>query len=85
MEAAITALVALIGGGAALNNRLGSVVNNSLRAVLGRVPLKAVISDKREILFAIIAIPIINKAGIVIHKANNLTDELVNLSLGIKN
>jgi membrane protease subunit HflC len=35
---------------AALNNRLGSVVNNSLRAVLGRVPLKAVISDKREIL-----------------------------------
>ena len=33
---------------AALNNRLGSVVNNSLRAVLGRVPLKAVISDRRE-------------------------------------
>ena len=35
---------------AALNNRLGSVVNNSLRAVLGRVPLKAVISDRRELL-----------------------------------
>jgi len=34
----------------ALNNRLGSVVNNSLRAVLGRVPLKAVISDRRELL-----------------------------------
>ena len=33
---------------AALNNRLGSVVNNSLRAVLGRVPLEAVISDRRE-------------------------------------
>ena len=32
----------------ALNNRLGSVVNNSLRAVLGRVPLNAVISDRRE-------------------------------------
>ena len=32
----------------ALNNRLGSVVNNSLRAVLGRVPLSAVISDRRE-------------------------------------
>ncbi len=35
---------------AALNNRLGSVVNNSLRAVLGRVPLKDVISDRRELL-----------------------------------
>ena len=35
---------------AALNNRLGSVVNNSLRAVLGRVPLEAVISDRRELL-----------------------------------
>jgi membrane protease subunit HflC len=35
---------------AALNNRLGSVVNNSLRAVLGRVPLEAVISDRREVL-----------------------------------
>jgi membrane protease subunit HflC len=33
---------------AALNNRLGSVVNNSLRAVLGRAPLQAVISDRRE-------------------------------------
>ena len=36
----------------ALNNRLGSVVNNSLRAVLGRVPLSAVISDRREELMA---------------------------------
>ena len=36
----------------ALNNRLGSVVNNSLRAVLGRVPLNAVISDRREILMS---------------------------------
>ena len=35
---------------AALNNRLGSVVNNSLRAVLGKVPLEAVISDRRELL-----------------------------------
>ncbi len=34
----------------ALNNRLGSVVNNSLRAVLGREPLNAVISDRRELL-----------------------------------
>ncbi len=31
----------------ALNNRLGSVVNNNLRAVLGRVPLNALISEKR--------------------------------------
>ena len=36
----------------ALNNRLGSVVNNSLRAVLGRVPLNAVISDRRELLMS---------------------------------
>ena len=36
----------------ALNNRLGSVVNNSLRAVLGRAPLQAVISDRREQLMA---------------------------------
>ena len=35
---------------AALSNRLGSVLNNSLRAVLGRVPLEAVISEKRELL-----------------------------------
>ncbi len=35
---------------AALNNRLGSVVNNSLREVLGKVPLEAVISDRRELL-----------------------------------
>ena len=35
---------------AALNNRLGSVVNNSLRAVLGKVPLEAVISERRELL-----------------------------------
>ena len=35
-----------------MNNRLGSVVNNSLRAVLGRVPLSAVISDRREELMA---------------------------------
>ncbi len=35
---------------AALNNRLGSVVNNSLRAVLGRAPLKDVISERRETL-----------------------------------
>ena len=34
----------------ALNNRLGSVVNNSLREVLGKVPLEAVISDRRELL-----------------------------------
>ncbi len=35
---------------AALSNRLGSVLNNSLRAVLGRVPLESVISEKRELL-----------------------------------
>ncbi len=36
----------------ALNNRLGSVVNNNLRAVLGRVPLNALISEKRAALMA---------------------------------
>ena len=48
---------------AALNNRLGSVVNNSLRAVLGRVPLKAVISDKREILMQEVSGLVAKRAG----------------------
>tara|TARA_B100001027_G_C16214061_1_gene306547 strand:- start:73 stop:942 length:870 start_codon:yes stop_codon:yes gene_type:complete len=48
---------------AALNNRLGSVVNNSLRAVLGRVPLKAVISDKRELLMEEVTGLVANRAG----------------------
>ena len=48
---------------AALNNRLGSVVNNSLRAVLGRVPLKAVISDKRELLMQEVSGLVAQRAG----------------------
>ena len=48
---------------AALNNRLGSVVNNSLRAVLGRAPLKAVISDKRELLMEEVTNLVANRAG----------------------
>ena len=48
---------------AALNNRLGSVVNNSLRAVLGRVPLKAVISDKRELLMQEVSGLVAERAG----------------------
>ncbi len=47
---------------AALNNRLGSVVNNSLRAVLGRVPLKAVISDRREQLMEEVSGLVANRA-----------------------
>ncbi len=35
---------------AALRNRLGSILNDSLRQVLGRVPLKDVISNKRKVL-----------------------------------
>ena len=46
----------------ALSNRLGSVVNNSLRAVLGRVPLKAVISDRREILMEEVSTLVSNRA-----------------------
>ena len=34
----------------ALRNRLGSILNDSLRQVLGRVPLKDVISNKRKAL-----------------------------------
>ena len=34
----------------ALTNRLGSILNDSLRQVLGREPLKSVISDKRSAL-----------------------------------
>ena len=49
----------------ALNNRLGSVVNNSLRAVLGRVPLSAVISDRREELM-------VEVTNLVTQRANNL-------------
>ena len=46
----------------ALNNRLGSVVNNSLRAVLGRVPLSAVISDRREELMAEVTVLVSGRA-----------------------
>ncbi len=46
----------------ALSNRLGSVVNNSLRAVLGRVPLKAVISDRRELLMEEVSTLVSNRA-----------------------
>ena len=35
---------------AALRNRLGSILNDSLRQVLGRVPLNEVISSKRKLL-----------------------------------
>ncbi len=48
---------------AALNNRLGSVVNNSLRAVLGRAPLQAVISEKREILMQEVSGLVAKRAG----------------------
>ncbi len=47
---------------AALNNRLGSVVNNSLRAVLGRVPLEAVISDRRELLMKEVSVLVAERA-----------------------
>jgi len=47
---------------AALNNRLGSVVNNSLRAVLGRVPLEAVISDRRELLMKEVSVLVSERA-----------------------
>ena len=39
----------------ALSNRLGSILNDSLRQVLGRVPLQAVISDNRSILLEEVA------------------------------
>ncbi len=55
----------------ALNNRLGSVVNNSLRAVLGRVPLSAVISDRREELMVEVTNLVSNRAsqfGIIIQE-----------------
>ncbi len=39
----------------ALTNRLGSILNDSLRQVLGRVPLKSVISEKRSLLLEEVA------------------------------
>ena len=39
----------------ALSNRLGAILNDSLRQVLGRVPLQAVISDNRSILLEEVA------------------------------
>ncbi|PPR29625.1 MAG: Modulator of FtsH protease HflC [Alphaproteobacteria bacterium MarineAlpha9_Bin1] len=39
-----------------LTNRLGSIINDSLRQVLGRVPLKSVISEKRSVLLDEVAI-----------------------------
>ena len=39
-----------------LTNRLGSIINDSLRQVLGRVPLKSVISEKRSVLLTEVAI-----------------------------
>ena len=38
-----------------LTNRLGSIINDSLRQVLGRVPLKSVISEKRSALLEEVA------------------------------
>ena len=46
----------------ALNNRLGSILNDSLRQVLGRVPLQAVISDNRSILLEEVAKLVFNAA-----------------------
>ena len=39
-----------------LTNRLGSIINDSLRQVLGRVPLNSVISEKRSVLLDEVAI-----------------------------
>ena len=39
----------------ALSNRLGSIINDSLRQVLGRVPLQDVISDRRSALLEEVA------------------------------
>ena len=39
-----------------LTNRLGSIINDSLRQVLGRVPLKSVISEKRSALLEEVAV-----------------------------
>lgn len=39
-----------------LTNRLGSIINDSLRQVLGRVPLKSVISEKRSVLLEEVAV-----------------------------
>ena len=39
-----------------LTNRLGSIINDSLRQVLGRVPLNSVISEKRSVLLEEVAI-----------------------------
>ena len=46
----------------ALSNRLGSILNDSLRQVLGRVPLQAVISDNRSILLEEVAKLVFNAA-----------------------
>ena len=40
---------------AALSNRLGSILNDSLRQVLGRVPLQEVISERRSVLLEEVA------------------------------
>ena len=39
-----------------LTNRLGSIINDSLRQVLGRVPLNSVISEKRSVLLEEVAV-----------------------------
>ncbi len=46
----------------ALRTRLGSIINDSLRQVLGGVPLQSVISDQREELMARVASGVRNEA-----------------------
>ena len=47
---------------AALSNRLGSILNDSLRQVLGRVPLQDVISDRRSALLEEVALLVFEAA-----------------------
>ena len=47
---------------AALRNRLGSILNDSLRQVLGRVPLNEVISSKRKLLLDEVGILVAEEA-----------------------
>ena len=46
----------------ALSNRLGSIINDSLRQVLGRVPLQEVISVRRSVLLEEVAILVYDAA-----------------------
>lgn len=47
----------------ALRNRLGSILNDSLRQVLGRVPLADVISNKRKVLLEEVGLLVAAEAG----------------------